>query len=298
MRAVSQIACGQSVGQRERQEDRVVAAQLHDAGNARVLVLADGMGGHARGDVAAELATKAVLASLNMRPSALDDALSAANRSIAKAIAADGGLTGMGCTVVGAIIADDGLRWISVGDSPLMLLRDGHLYRLNADHSMREVLAGMVRDGRLSAEDATHDPQRNVLRSAVSGDEIELIDAPDEAVPLARGDVVLLTSDGIETLTEAEIARIAQDARSGGALRIVADLLAAVGSKRRKYQDNTSIIAYVHGEPSRARAGMASAAAVAALAAALMAVLIWMAPWKDSAAPRPMPPGSQNHARH
>ena len=298
MRVGSQIASGQSIGQRERQEDRLAAAQLRDAGNTSAFVLADGMGGHARGDVAADLATKAFLASLKKNPFALDEALSAANRSIRDAIASDGALSGMGSTIVGAIVADAGLRWISVGDSPLMLVRGGRLFRLNADHSMREILADMVKAGRLSADDAAHDPQRSALRSAVSGSEIELIDAPDDAVPLETGDVILLASDGIETLTEGEIAGIAQTARAGGARRIVADLLAEVDSRGRKHQDNTSIIAYVHGKPARRRAGVAAAAAVVVLATVLSAALIWLSPWKVAPPQHHVTPKDNGHAHH
>jgi serine/threonine protein phosphatase PrpC len=298
MRAGSQIASGQSIGQRERQEDRLGTVQLPGARNTRAFVLADGMGGHARGDVAADLATKAFLASLKKRPFALDDALSAANRSIRDATASDGALNGMGSTLVGAIVADASLRWISVGDSPLMLLRDGRLFRLNADHSMREILADMVKAGRLSADDAAHDPQRNALRSAVSGNEIELIDAPGDAVPLETGDVIVLASDGIETLTEDEIVRIAQNARAGGARRIVADLLAEVDSRERKHQDNTSIIAYVHGNSAGGRAGFVAALAVVVLAAVLAVVLILMPPWKAAVSQHPVPPKGHGHAHH
>lgn len=295
MKAEGQIASGQSIGRRERQEDRVAVARLRDAANRCAFVLADGMGGHARGDLAADLATKTFLASLKSNPGALDEALSAANLSIRDAVASDPALKGMGSTIVGAIVANAGLRWISVGDSPLMLLRDGVLYRLNADHSMRGILADMVEAGRLGADDAACDPQRNALRSVVSGEEIELIDAPDEAFPLAQGDVILLASDGIETLAEAEIARIAQAARAGGARRIVARLLAEVDSKRRKHQDNTSIVAYVHGERTRSRVRLA-AAAIAVLTAVLVAALIWASPWKDSAAPHQVPSKAQRHA--
>jgi protein phosphatase len=266
----------------------------------RAFVLADGMGGHARGDIAADLATKAFLASIETNPSALDKALSAANASIRAAIASNDALNGMGSTIVGVVVAGAGLRWISVGDSPLMLLRGGRNYRLNADHSMREILAGMVAAGRLSAEDAARDPKRGALRSTVSGDEIELIDAPDDAVPLEGGDVVLLASDGIETLAPEEIARVTQAARAGGARGIVDSLLAAVDSRHSKYQDNTSIVAYVHGadrdHPSTRRAGVV-AVAVLGLVLVLSGALVWLSPWKDAATRHHVSSKDLGHAR-
>jgi serine/threonine protein phosphatase PrpC len=302
MNARSQIASGQSIGRRERQEDRVAVARLRTGKDVRAFVLADGMGGHARGDVAAALATKAFLGSLETNPSALDQALSAANASIHDAAASDSALNGMGSTIVGVLVAGTALRWISVGDSPLMLLRGGRLHRLNADHSMREILAGMVASGRLSADDAARDPRRNALRSAVSGDTIELIDAPGEAVPLEDGDVVLLASDGIETLAPEEIARIAQAALSGGARRIVGRLLAAVDSRQSKYQDNTSIVVYVHAagrdrSPAR-NMGIAAVVAALGLALALGSGLVWLSPWKDVAMQRHDSSKDHGHARH
>src|SRR5215475_4572782 len=161
------------------------------------------MGGHAGGEVAATLATEGFLSHCKTSPASQDalmKALSAVNAQIHNAAAADPALDGMGCTLLGVAVAKDAMRWISVGDSLLLLVRGGRVERLNQDHSMREILDGMVKAGRLSAEDAARDPQRNALRSAVSGDRIDLIDAPEAACALEPGDVVLLASDGIDTL--------------------------------------------------------------------------------------------------
>lgn len=278
----SQVASGQILGQREKQEDRLGIGRSADG--AHVLVLADGMGGHAGGDVAAQLAVDIFLAGTRAAPAsgkALRDALAAANAGIRDAVAANHALDGMGCTLVGALIADHELLWISVGDSPLFLVRNGQLRRLNQDHSMREVLASMVEAGRLRAADAARDPNRNALRSAVSGETIELIDAPDTALALADGDVVLLASDGIETLRPDEIVRIVARAAGGGADRISGKLLAAVSARRRKYQDNTSIVAWLHGAPPSPprRRGATVAAAVLGLVAVLCAAaaVTWQA---------------------
>jgi serine/threonine protein phosphatase PrpC len=244
------VGNAQIVGGRERQEDAAGVAQFRRLGNALALVLADGMGGHAGGDVAAGLAVRTVLAHLKTGASPpwmkLSSALTAANDGIRRAVQANAALEGMGCTLVAATISASRLRWISVGDSVLFLLRNGHLVRLNADHSMRSVLADMVARGKLSEEEAARDPTRNALRSAVTGDEIELIDAPDKDVALHDRDVVLVVSDGVETLTDGEIAEIASRAMARGGEAIVDALLKAVASRNVKHQDNASAIAYIH----------------------------------------------------
>jgi serine/threonine protein phosphatase PrpC len=283
------FASGQVLGARERQEDSVGAAQLRTHGNAITLVLADGMGGHAGGDVAASVATRAVLANLKagVAPpwAKLKPALKAANDAIRRAMDTNVSLRGMGCTLVAATITANRLRWISVGDSVLLLVRNGQLSRLNADHSMRPVFAEMVERGQLRQEEADRDPSRNALRSAVSGAEIEMIDAPDADLPLQDGDVVLLISDGVETLDDREIAALTTRAMNSGPKSVVDALLRAVEGRQTDHQDNASIVAYIHarrrgataGKPIRRGSLLAIPTAGAALLAAWIAV-IWVVP--------------------
>ncbi len=139
----------------------------------------------------------------------------------------------------------------------MFLLRDGVLSRLNADHSMRTVLAQLVEAGRMTADQAAADTSRNALRSALSGDEIPLIDQSHLAQLLRPGDILVLASDGLDTLDDDEIARLAREASPRGPQAIVDALLKAVDAAKRDRQDNTSVVAYLHG-------AAAAAAAVAA----------------------------------
>jgi serine/threonine protein phosphatase PrpC len=297
MSASRMIASGQIVGDRERQEDALATARLHDGGKTLALVLADGMGGHAGGDVASHLAVKTVLGHLGEAgPAQLTPAIFAANDAIARAMDADTALDGMGCTLVAATVQGAELRWASVGDSALLLLRRGQLSRLNADHSMRGVLAEMVAAGRLTAEEAARAPTRNALRSAVSGEEIDLIDAPDDALPLAPGDLVLLISDGVETLSTAEIAAIADRAAARGARRVAGDLLAAVDARRAPHQDNASVIAYLHGGRATGKTGWILPTAVAACVLLLLGLWTALVEW-DAEHPRMAPAGHHPAAR-
>lgn len=282
MSRTSVIGSGQIVGERERQEDALGTAQLRQPGNSLVLVLADGMGGHVGGDVAARLATRTILAYLKAGTAPawakLKPALQAANDGIRRAVQANNALEGMGCTLIAATISGGRLRWISVGDSVLFLVRGGECFRLNADHSMRSVFADLVARGGISEDDAAREPSRNALRSAVTGDPIELIDAPDEDLVLRERDLILLVSDGVETLSDAEIARIASRAQPRGAQAVVDALLKAVAGHKAMHQDNASVVVYIHSggrhagsRPAAAKFDRRVLLAIPAIAVALLA---------------------------
>jgi len=235
-------AHGQSQGQRERQEDEVghiSGNTLDPLGNHSVLVVADGMGGHAAGDAASQAAVRGFLAAYGTRGQPHDrlrSGLDRANAAIAEETESHPEWSGMGTTLVAAAVAEAGLQWISVGDSLLCLFRDGKLERLNEDHSMRPVIAELRARG--DAETDFYRP--NQLRSVLMGDEIAKIDAPEEPFPLKAGDFVVLATDGLETLSDEEIASLLAGDAAGPAAACQA-LLAAVEAKDHPRQDNTSL---------------------------------------------------------
>lgn len=217
-----------------------------------VALLADGMGGHAAGDVASGTICAAFLehvleGSTTSTQIRLASGLQHANAVLRHKAASDSKLGGMGTTCVGLAIGQDGAHWISVGDSPLWLFRDDQLERLNDDHSLAPLLDKLAADGKMDPDAAANDPRRHHLRSAVTGEPLDLIDASGDPRPLAVGDLVLLASDGILTLSEPEIRHVIL---ASGVERpeIVADnLLAAVLEVGDPYQDNITLIAiHVH----------------------------------------------------
>jgi serine/threonine protein phosphatase PrpC len=228
-------------GARNYQEDAAVA-RPHAGGLAAVL--ADGMGGHAGGAVASEVASTRFLdgfvAAEGDERSRLGVALDLANVALAERAAGRPELRGMGCTLIGASFGPAGLDWISVGDSPLYLVRGADILRLNADHSLAPELDRLAAEGRISWDRARMDHRRHVLRSALMGSEIELIDASEAPQPLQPGDVVVLASDGIHTIPEAEIARLVGAAETPDAAAEA--LLAAVSAVGDPHQDNTTVV--------------------------------------------------------
>ena len=250
--AENAVASAQIRGARDYQEDSLEIQLLApDAGvhaNELLLVLADGMGGHAGGEVASRLVVEHFCAayrdSIEGMTEALRGSLARANEALAGAVADEPRLGGMGTTLVSCVVKENSLCWISVGDSPLWVYRGGALRRLNADHSMVPLLEQMARAGELSLEEVATDPHRSLLRSALTGKAVDLVDLCDQPFRLEAGDIVILASDGIETLAENDLAALLQDADVLSMDELARKLLAGVKAAGRPYQDNASVILY------------------------------------------------------
>lgn len=176
------------VVRRENQDGWATAAC---ADGSFAVLLADGMGGHADGAIAARIALEEAAAVLAVAPAPLD-ALSAAFAA-ADAAVARRGRDGSGCgtTLVVAVLHDAGCRVAHLGDSRAYAIGSAGATALTQDHSW---VAEQERAGLLTAAQAAQDPRRNLLTRAVTGDGMEpdVIDAT-----LAPGDLLLLCSDGL-----------------------------------------------------------------------------------------------------
>ena len=234
-------------GARDYQEDAFMVSHLGEtpAGNASALVImADGMGGHAAGNVASNM----VVATFNKAfqskfppksPSqSLNDALLSSNEQIATSVTETPALAGMGCTMVTAYIEGNDLWWVSVGDSHLYLIRNKELIKQNADHSYGAFLDMMLEQGEEVDESAGM--SRNMLMSAMTGVEISSIDCPETPIKLQAGDRIIIASDGLDTIGSGAIIQYSE--WSNTAKECVYALLKAVEDVKRKKQDNTTII--------------------------------------------------------
>ncbi|MFI2754955.1 Stp1/IreP family PP2C-type Ser/Thr phosphatase [Cellulomonas sp. P22] len=171
-----------------------------------LLVVADGMGGHAGGDVASSVAI-AALAPLDGESHGPDDALDELERALEAArdeiVArshAEPDLSGMGTTVTAILRAGNKLAMVHLGDSRGYLLRDGALSQVTTDHTFVQHL---VNTGKITAEEAEHHPQRSVVMRVLGDFEPDV--APDLSVREARpGDRWLLCSDGLSGFVSAE----------------------------------------------------------------------------------------------
>lgn len=227
---------------RERNEDRCGAFEPEDqalhAQRGRLFVVADGMGGHAAGDVAAEIAVQTIQEAYfhgdwTGAPAKLRAAFVAANQAILRA-ARDGGRQGMGAAAVAAAVVEDRVAVAHLGDCRGYLVRGNHITRLTSDHSW---VQERMDAGRLTPDEARIHPYRNVLTRAL-GAEAEA--APDVAErPLTPGDALLLCSDGLWGLADdrdlAQALTAAPDAAQ--AAQALVDLALARGG-----HDNISVV--------------------------------------------------------
>ena len=174
----------------------------------RLLAVADGMGGHAAGDVASKVVIAALEHLDDDTPSGdllqkLREAVFEGSEHLREVIRESPQLEGMGTTLTAILFAGSRLALCHVGDSRAYLVRDGQFSQITHDDTFVQTL---IDDGRITAEEANSHPQRSLLLRALNGQEVE----PDLSMREARdGDRYLLCSDGLsgvvseETLAEA-----------------------------------------------------------------------------------------------
>ena len=183
-----------------------------------LFVVADGMGGHAAGEVASRLAVSAFsdfIAStrrdaeitwpfeydptISVDGNRIRTAIRLANQRILDTITQKKALEGMGTTLVGAMMSDSRVCVGHVGDSRAYLLRDGNFTQLTSDHSW---VNEQVKLGFLTKNDAKRHPFRNVVTRALGSKEDVVVDLVEHGVK--AGDFILLCSDGLNTMIEDE----------------------------------------------------------------------------------------------
>ena len=238
------VAWGQIQGTRDSQQDAV--ACLAWPSGLHLLVVADGIGGQAGGDVASGTVVSNfrdafVAASNLLARDRLLQALEVSNHALSDRIEAEPQLAGMGTTIVAATVDESVLQWVSVGDSSLWLVRDREIRRLNANHSVGAMLDAQVRAGCSSAREAASAPDRSHLLDAVLGRQIKLVDAPSDQFDLRPSDRLVLGSDGLETCSRDVLGQIAA-AEGLNSAGIVDSILQEVEGSAKACQDNASVV--------------------------------------------------------
>ena len=240
------IAAATDVGlRRERNEDCFAtwspqsSEELERRGE--LLVVADGMGGSAAGEVASRTAVETVMHHFREREETADLALTrsleAAHRAIHRMSVENADLAGMGTTCTAVSVRGPEVRFAHVGDSRAYLVRNGHIVQLTADHSLVQQL---VQQQLLTPEQARVDPRRNMLTRSIGVGETVQVDEGTLAGGLVAGDTLLLCSDGLHGLvSDEELARVAGAADLAGA---TADLIELARS-RGGHDNNTVVLA-------------------------------------------------------
>jgi len=242
-----EIAGAQIDGAREYQEDAFLITHLVDkqGQSSSLIIVADGMGGHAAGNIASNMAVQSLNKQVTANypsdnlPQVLKEGILKANHSITEMIKETPALEGMGCTLVGVLLQGNQIWWASVGDSQLYLLRNRELSKLNADHSYGGFLDAMQAAGTPIAPEPGL--SRNMLMSALTGGDISDIDCPSSPLQIQAGDKILLCSDGVNTLSNGKIIQYCEWSESSK--ECVEALLTAVEDAEVPKQDNTTAIA-------------------------------------------------------
>jgi protein phosphatase len=235
--------------QRQHNEDSFLVED-----DAKLFLVADGMGGHAAGEIASRIAVDSISEFiLHTReddgtwPHAYDEhfrrttnrlmaALRLANTRVLEAMRKDARLRGMGTTVVACMADGDTISVAHVGDSRAYLIRDGEISRLTNDHSwvFEQVQAGM-----LTEAEAEKHPLRNVITRALGG---ALSVTPDAAEVESRaGDVYLLCSDGLTGMVpEEEILKVVTE--SDGDLKRACQALIEAANEHGGLDNVTAVL--------------------------------------------------------
>lgn len=233
----------QWIGKRLKQEDAYGVRHFPDGS---LVVICDGMGGHSRGDAAAKAAVESYISSFvdsHEHSMPLSDSLrlslQRANDAVGR-LFAEGDCYG-GTTLLAVFVGHGAARWVSVGDSALYLWRQGVLRRLNEDHSMRAVYEKFIYPGGMTRREAK--AGGHVLRSAVTGEELELVDVHEHPFPLLPGDRLILCSDGLENLLDPDVLPMAVRrllSHRGGSL--AASLVEACAGLNDPTADNATVV--------------------------------------------------------
>jgi len=215
-----------------------------------LLCIADGVGGEAAGNVASKIVCRTsietIVESLKKEsvianiPELLRNVLPIIQTNFNEMLAHNETYKGMATTMLLCFLECNHLYWLSIGDSRLILFRNGKIRPLNDDHSYGMMLDRKAAKGEMSFEEAASHPERHYLVSYVGGGEINSIDAPTEPTELRMNDILLLATDGVNSLSDDEIKGIVHAPVE--AQTIAYELTDAIARKDIDYQDNTTVI--------------------------------------------------------
>lgn len=234
---------------REQNEDCYgIGEGARAAQHGLLLIVCDGMGGHASGEVASRMAVDSILASYyddpsEDRPAALEHAFQQANAQIHAQ-----GHGSMGTTGVAALLLGDTLSVANVGDSRAYLIRDGAVQQISHDHSL---VADQVAAGLITPEQARRSTIKNVITRALGHQPEVLVDLFE--TDLRPGDMVLLCSDGLHGLVDDD--ELLQAAQMDD-LDLVCQQLVELANRRGGHDNITVVLAQVGplSEPASAAA--------------------------------------------
>lgn len=233
---------------RDKNEDRICVDE-----KLGLLIVADGIGGRVRGEVASELAVHTVREFLRKDPQAFCDydpayctatnrlnaAVMQANRTVYEAALSTPELSGMGTTIAATLLDRDQLSFAHVGDSRIYLIRSGSIEQLTSDHSFAQE---QLSRERITKEEAAQSLFKNVLTRAVGVDEEVAADMGELTV--LADDILLLCSDGLyNMLSDEEMLEVILRA---GNVRAASEILTDIANDNGGDDNISAVVGYIH----------------------------------------------------
>ena len=210
-----------------------------------LLAMADGMGGHASGEVASKMAIEILRESLKKEGEPLPDRLSSgvrlANRMIYEAAQSQPQLNGMGTTLTALQLDGNRLSIAHVGDSRAYLIRGGVIEQITDDHT---IVSEQVARGMMTREEAARSDMRNILSRALGV--APEVDVDMEELTVSEGDQLVLCSDGLSELISDD--EILAEVRSSKRPELACNELVNLANQRGGEDNLTVIVAYLHQE--------------------------------------------------
>lgn len=238
----------QHIGSRAEQQDAFGFSDIYNHELIKkygaVIVLADGMGGLLGGKEASQLAVQTFLNAYMSEDSSIPinekliRACHTANSAITNYAREIDSVGGVGTTLVAAVVYENHLFWVSVGDSHIYLIQNGLLKQLNTDHVYAKELDAKVMLGEIREEEALFHPERQSLTSFIGLEAIPELDYSLKAIPLFSGDQIILCSDGLYgSISEVEMLTLCKfDPQESAEQMVEAALL-----KQKPHQDNLTV---------------------------------------------------------
>ena len=210
-----------------------------------LLAIADGMGGHASGEVASKMAIEILRESVKKEGEPLPDRLSSgvklANRAIYEAAQSQSQLNGMGTTLTALQLNGNRLSIVHVGDSRAYLIRGGVIEQITDDHT---IVSEQVARGMMTREEAARSDMRNILSRAL-GIAPE-VDMDMEEITVSEGDRLVLCSDGLSELISDD--EILSEVRSNRRPDLACNELVNLANQRGGNDNITVIVVHLRGE--------------------------------------------------
>lgn len=230
------------IGGRKNNQDRMGYSFTRDA---LLLLLADGMGGHIQGEMAATIAMQTIGALFQQNANAyvkkperfLEESFFAAHREIHRYRAINNLPETPRTTIVACLIQHNSAFWAHCGDSRLYWMRNGQILARTRDHSRIETL---IAQGKVDPSERDTHPERNKLFNCLGAPNMPIVEISRRA-SLQAGDVLLLCSDGLWSVLPDHI--LAQHLQSSTIVRAVPDLVTAATGIAGKNSDNVTALA-------------------------------------------------------